>query len=87
MQFLAYLNIGIAVNLAIFVLTLVFAQRIKDFFNRVPSHMRAGLKTVETNLLNQVKDYETDLIAKISPVLKPVSSIFPLVPPAPPPAA
>lgn len=83
LEFLAYLNVGIVINVAIFVSTLVFSQKIKDFFNRVPSHIRAGLQTVEANLVSQVRDYESDLIAKLSPVAKPLVGLG-ILPPDPP---
>lgn len=77
----AYVNVGIVINAAVFIFTLIFSQKIKDFFNGVPSHLRTGLKTVEGNLLTQVKDYEADLIAKINPSTAKKADAGPPVPP------
>lgn len=72
-SFLAYFDVGIATNVAIFALTLVFGQKIKDWFNGVPSHMRTGLKSIEAGVLSQVKAYEQDLVTKIVPPPAPVA--------------
>jgi hypothetical protein len=76
---LAYFDIGIAINIAIFVATLVFAQKIKDWFKGVPTHLRTGLSAIEAGVLAQVKNYEQDLVNKIVPPPAPVAK-----PPAPP---
>lgn len=82
-QFLAYFDIGLVVNVAIFVGTLLFSQKIKDFFNGVPSHLRSGLASVESGILQQVKTYEQDLVSKIVPTPAPVVKA-PVLPPLPP---
>lgn len=74
---LAYVDLTIAGYVAVFVATLVFSQKIKDFFTGVPSDMRAGLKSVEAGLLADVKNYQASLIHKLAP----------MPPPAAPPAA
>jgi len=64
---LAYVDLTLAGYVAVFVVTLVFSQKIKDFFAGVPADMRAGLKNVEAGLLADVKQYQASLIAKIAP--------------------
>lgn len=66
-EFLAYLDMGIMSNVATFVATMIFRQKILDWFNGIPSHLRTGLKTIEAGVLDQVKAYEADLVAKIIP--------------------
>lgn len=83
--FLAYFDVGICVNVAIFIATLVFSQKIKDWFNGVPSHLRAGLSSIEAGVLTKVKSYEQDLVNTIVPPPAPVAK--PAAPLAPVPAA
>lgn len=71
-SFLAYFDVGIVINVAIFVATLVFSQKIKDFFAGVPAHTRASLKTVEAAVLSKVKTFEADLVSTIIPAPAPV---------------
>lgn len=72
--FLSYFNVTLVSCAATFVATMVFRQRIVDWFTGVPSHLRSGLKTIEANVLDQVKAYESDLVAKIVPsAAKPVA--------------
>ena len=65
---LAYVDLTLAGYVAVFVATLVFSQKIKDFFTGVPADMRTGLKSVETSLLADVKTYQASLIQKLAPV-------------------
>lgn len=86
--FLAYFDVGICINVAIFAATLIFSQKIKDWFNGVPSHLRSGLSSIETGVLAQVKTYEQELVNKIVPPPAPVAKpIAPALIPAAPPAA
>ena len=64
---LAYVNINIATNVAVFVATLLFSQKIKDFFTGVPSSIRAGLNQAEANLRADVETYTNELVAKVAP--------------------
>jgi hypothetical protein len=87
---LAYVDLTLAGYVAVFVATLVFSQKIKDFFAGVPADMRTGLKSVETSLLADVKTYQASLIQKLAPVPTPVvaAAPTPVVAAAPtPPAA
>lgn len=65
--FLAYFDIGVVVNVVIFVATLVFSQKIKDFFKGIPSHTRATVSSFETYVVNEVKAFESGLVDKILP--------------------
>lgn len=65
--FLAYFDIGVIVNVVIFVATLVFSQKIKDFFKGIPSHTRATVSSFETYVVNEVKAFESGLVDKILP--------------------
>jgi len=84
---LAYVDLTLAGYVAVFVVTLVFSQKIKDFFAGVPADMRAGLKNVEAGLLADVKQYQASLIAKIAPVKPVVAAPALAAPVAAPPAA
>lgn len=73
MSFLTSFELGIIVNSLVFVFTLLFSQKIKDFLAGVPADLRRGLKGVEAKVIADVKDYQTTVIAKIAPpVLKPI---------------
>lgn len=58
---------ALAVNVTVFVVTLFFAQKIKDFFNGVPADMRKNLSSIETSVKADVASYRASLIAKIAP--------------------
>lgn len=89
---LDYLNItAVAVGVT-FVLTLVFATKIKDFFTGVPTSLRASLTSIETSVKSDVANYQSSLVAKIAPtpplVVKPAAPVTPVAPVAPvPPVA
>ena len=90
--FLAYFDIGIAVNVFIFTATLLFSQKIKDFFTGVPSEVRAAIKGVEASALGNVKLAQGAVLAQLAtalpPVAKPViTSAAHVVPPVPLPPA
>lgn len=68
--FFSYVSVGMIANVAIFVATLVFADKIKDFFKGVPAHTRATLKQVEQGLVAKVTEYEQDLVGKLLPPTK-----------------
>lgn len=67
--FLSYLNTTLVSCAATFVATMIFRQKIIDWFTGVPSHLRAGLKQIEAGVLDQVKGFEADLVAKIIPAV------------------
>jgi hypothetical protein len=90
--FLEYFNIGIAVNVVVFVVTLVFSQKIKDWINGIPSDLRAGLSKIESATVSQVKAAQTSVVASLTPapaaVVKPaVVSVVVPVPQSVPPVA
>jgi hypothetical protein len=62
----AYVNLTLVACAATFVATLVFSQKIKDWFSGVPSELRTGLKGIEAKILADVKTYQADLIAKVA---------------------
>lgn len=66
-SFIAYVDWTIIGYVAVFVTTLVFSQKIKDFFTGVPADLRTGLKSVEASLLADVKSYQASLIQKLAP--------------------
>lgn len=63
--------------------TLVFSTKIKDWFSGVPADLRAGLTAVETKVKADVKAYQADLIAKVTPASKVVAPVAPPAPAAP----
>ena len=69
---------------ATFVLTLLFATKIKDFFSGIPSDLRAGLSAAETATIAKVKSAQTAVIASVTPaptpVIKPAAPAAPLAP-------
>jgi hypothetical protein len=65
--FLSYLNTTLISCAATFVATMIFRQKIVDWFTGVPSHLRSGLKQIEAGLLDKVKAYEASLVAQIVP--------------------
>lgn len=68
--FLSYFSVGAVVNVVIFVATLIFSDKIKDFFKGVPAHTRATLKEVEQGLVSKVTDYEHKVVADLLPPAK-----------------
>lgn len=70
---LTYIDLTLVGYIAVFVATLVFSQKIKDFFAGVPSDMRTGLKSVEAGLLADVKQYQASLIHKLAPMPPPAT--------------
>lgn len=77
------LEFNFVVNIAIFVVTLVFSTKIKDFFKGIPSDARADLTSIETNITADVNSYRKALVAKFTPAPAPVVKAAP-VPPVPP---
>lgn len=82
--FLEYFNMTVVACAATFAATLIFSQKLKDFFNGVPSHLRSGLSSVEAGIIAQVKTYEADLVGKIIPTPAPVAKPVVPAPPAAP---
>jgi hypothetical protein len=78
----AYIDVSIVINVGIFVATMVFSQKIKDFFSGVPSDLRSSLSSIETSVKADVKNYTSGLVAKIAPAPAPVVKA-PVAPPAP----
>lgn len=70
--FLSYVSVGAIVDVAIFVATLVFSDKIKDFFKGVPAHTRATLKQVEAGLVAKVTTYEQTVVSDLMPVKAPL---------------
>lgn len=75
---------ALVVNFAVFVATLVFSQKIKDFFTGVPADLRASLASIETSVKADVKNYQASIVSKISPAPAPVLKPAAPVPPAAP---
>lgn len=73
---------SIVTHVAVFVLTLVFAQKIKDFVTGVPADLRASLSSIETSVKADVKNYQASLVSKIAPapVAVPKAPVAPAVP-------
>lgn len=65
--FLSYVNTTLASCAITFVVTMIFRQKIVDWFTGVPTHLRTGLKQIEAGLLDKVKAYEADLVNQIVP--------------------
>lgn len=83
---LSYVSAPVLSSAVTFVATMVFRQKILDWFTGVPSHLRTGLKQIEAGLLDKVKAYEADLVAQIVPPVKaptPVSQDKPVLPEVP----
>ena len=91
LNFLTTFELGLLINAAVFALTLVFSQKIKDWLHGVPGELRTGMKTVEQGILADVKSYQSSLIHKLAP--SPAPTTPPVVvqggpaPTTPPPAA
>lgn len=77
--FFAYFDVGIVINVAIFVATLVFSQKIKDFFAGVPNGFRSAMTGVEAKAKADIQAAIADVFSKITPAPAPV-----VKPPAPP---
>lgn len=73
--FLAYFDLTIAGYIAIFVATLVFSQKIKDFLAGVPADLRKSLQSVEASVKADVKTYQAAAIAKLLPKPAPVAAV------------
>jgi len=78
----AYVDLTLFGYLAIFIATLVFSQKIKDFFAGIPADMRTGMKAAEAKLLADVATYRGSLIAKLAPPATPVAPAAPEPPKA-----
>jgi hypothetical protein len=86
---LSYVDLTLAGYVAVSVATLVFSQKIKDWFSGVPSDLRTGLKSVESGILADVKNYQASLVHKLAPMPPPAEKppVTVAVNPAPAPAA
>ena len=89
-SFLTSFELGLCVNFAVFVATLIFSQKIKDFFTGVPADVRSTLKQFEAAALSRVKAAHVEAVNALvpasllpAPVLKPIVSPEPPAPPAP----
>ena len=51
-------------------MTLIFSDKIKDFFKGVPAHTRATLKQVEAGLVSKVTAYEQTIVSDLLPAAK-----------------
>jgi len=85
--FLDYFNVTLVAVAATFVVTLIFGQKIKDFFAGVPADLRADLTSIETSVKADVSSYQKTLVAKIAPapavVVKPAVVAAPTGPTGP----
>lgn len=68
--FFSYVSVGAIVNVGIFATTLIFSDKIKDFFKGVPAHTRATLKQVEAGLTAKVTAYEQTIVGDLIPAAK-----------------
>jgi len=64
--------LGLAVNVAIFVATLIFSTKIKDWFRGIPSDLRKGLNSIETAAITQVRTAQTQVVSSLTPPPAPV---------------
>ena len=80
---LAYVDLTIVGYVAVFVATLVFSQKIKDFLSGVPADMRSGFSSLEASVKADVKSYQAAVIAKLTP--PPPQPVAPAPAPAPAP--
>lgn len=80
MNVLAYLNTTLVACGVVFVATLLFSQKIKDFFAGVPSDVRTGLKKIEDAVLGHLRTTTENIVSQ-------VQSTLPAKPPAEPPKA
>lgn len=80
---IAYVDLTLVGYVAVFVATLVFSQKIKDFLAGVPADMRANLQALETSVKADVQSYQASLIAKIAPAKPPMVTPVPVAPAAP----
>lgn len=88
MNVLAYLNTTLVACVVVFVVTLVFAQKIKDWFRGVPSDVRAGLNEIEASVLGHLTATTKNIVAQVqnqlpAPVPGPVVQVLPSPPAAP----
>lgn len=81
---LSEFQFALAVNVAVFIVTLVFSQKIKDFFSGVPADLRSSLSSIETSVKADVKNYQATLVAKIAPAPIAVAKAAAPVPPVAP---
>ena len=81
---LAYVDLTLAGYVAVFVATLVFSQKIKDYFTGVPSELRTGISSLETKAKADLKAAAASVIAKYTPAPAPAPAAPAPVAPVPP---
>lgn len=99
LSFLTEFNLALGGAAVTFVLGVVFADRVKDYFKGVPSQARAALKGLEKDTLDKIKVAQAEVLARLplpvatiekvaipAPVLPPVVAVAPAAPVAQTPA-
>ena len=59
-----FLVFGVA-YVAVFVAGVILSQKIKDYFNGIPAHVRADLSAMETTLLGRIRSAQSTAVAGI----------------------
>jgi hypothetical protein len=92
--FLAYVDFTLVGYAAVFVATLVFSQKIKDWFKGIPADMRTTLNNVEALAVGNARVARNSVLSQLEtalpplPVVKAPAPAAPAAPAAPvPPAA
>ncbi len=75
LSFVTNFEFNVLVNVAIFISTLLFSQKIKDWFSGVPSEVRSTVKAVEAAVLDNVKAAQSGVLTQLTNTV---------IPPAPP---
>jgi hypothetical protein len=82
---LAYVDLTLVGYVAVFVVTLVFSQKIKDYFSGVPAELRTGMSSLEAKAKSDLRAAAAGVIAKYTSASAPAPA--PVAPVAPAPAA
>ncbi len=73
-QVLAFFDVTVVSNVVVFVLTMIFRQKILDFFTGVPAEVRAALKAVEAAAIGNVKVAQAAVLSQLKTALPPVAT-------------
>lgn len=83
--------ISVAISLFTFVVGVVVSQRVKDWLQGVPGHVRADLRSLEASALGQIKSAQAHVLADLkskvvvpTPVLQTSAPALPVAAVAPP---
>lgn len=80
--------ISVAISLFAFVVGVVVSQRVKDWLQGVPGHVRADLRSLETSALGQIKSAQAHVLADLkSKVVVPTPVLQTSAPQGPGPVA